>query len=70
MSPPDRVIAVILLQVAAPQLLARKIVGGQIAIAEMHDDHFAVGHRRRAGHVLVVVEVLVPPLRVDLLVRL
>ena len=57
--PPDRVLAVVLLEIALPELLAVEIVGRQVAVAEMDDDHLAVGHRRGAGEVVIAVELLV-----------
>ena len=56
MAPPDRVGAVILLEIADPKLLAIEIVRGQVAIAEMHDDQFAVGHGRGAGQIMFRVK--------------
>ena len=55
-APPDRVRAVVLLQIAAPALLAGKVVGRQIAVAEMHDHRLAVGDRRRAGEIMKLMK--------------
>jgi len=68
-SPPDRVVAVIGLQIAMPKLLPLGIVSRQIAVAEMNDHHPAVGHRRGAGNVLQVVEPLLAALRGRFLFR-
>ncbi len=52
MAPPDRVSAVVRLQIALPKFLAGEIKHRQIAIAEMKDDILAVGGWRRASHIL------------------
>ena len=62
MSPPDGILAVILLQVAPPEPPAVEIIGRQLAVAEMRDDHLAVGHWRRAGQVLRLVKLLMAAL--------
>src|SRR5262249_46652523 len=61
MAPPDRVAAVVLLEIAEPELFAGEIVGRQVAVAEVADDDLAVGHRGGAGHVLNRVEDLLAP---------
>src|SRR5262249_59870882 len=45
---------------AEPELFAVEVVGGEVAVAEVGEDAAAVGHRRRAGHVLQRVELLLP----------
>src|SRR5262249_17660499 len=57
-APPDGVGAVVFLQVPQPELLAVEVVGGEVAVAEVDKDAAAVGYRRRAGHVLQLVEFL------------
>ena len=63
MSPPDGILAVVLLQVAPPEPPAVEIVGRQLAVAEMGHDDPAVGDRRGAGQVLPLGKLLMAPLR-------
>src|SRR5262249_32566283 len=58
-APPDGVGAVLLLQIVLPKLFAGEVIGGQVAIAEVDDDSFAVGHRRWAGQVVQAMKPLV-----------
>jgi len=52
MPPPDGIGAVVLLKISPPKAMAVEIISRQNTVTEMHDDHFAVGDRRGAGHVL------------------
>src|SRR5262249_55419631 len=61
-APPDGVGAKVLLQIAQPEPFAGEVVGGEVAVAEVDRDALAVGHRRRAGQVVQVVELLLPAL--------
>ena len=58
MSPPDAVRAELFLQIVLPELLAGKVVGRQVAVAIMGDDHLAIGHRRRTGVVVQLMKLL------------
>ena len=66
--PPQRVLAVLVLQIQLPLLLAVDIEAGQRAALVVHDDMLAVGHRRRIAAaadfrmlVLALLAELVPP---------
>ena len=55
-APPDGVRPMFLLKIAQPKLFSGEIVGGQVAVAEMDEDQFAVGDGRGTGHVVEVVK--------------
>src|SRR5207244_1293924 len=54
-------LAVILLQIAPPQLFAREIKCRQVTIAVIEHYNFAVGHGRRRGEVAFLIKVIAHP---------
>ena len=59
MSPPDGEVAIFFLHIQLPELVAIEIIGGQVAVAEMDEDHFAIGRAGGAGQVVFGMEELV-----------